>query len=82
MASYSIYGHANGQDNSPLMATVVLSDDELEVVSVTADDPEIQAEVESVIREYMEPEEGDPGMSARDAVLRYGGSYGEVKVTQ
>lgn len=81
MTTYSIYTHNNGQDGGSPIATVVLNDDDSEVVSITSDDPSVKSEAESVISDYMASRDGERGMSAVNAVLRYGGSYGEVKVT-
>lgn len=80
MATYNIYSHSNGEDDSPIMATITLNGDGTEVLRVTSDDPSIRSEAESVLREYMRDDDGEDGMTALQAVMRYGGSYGEIRV--
>lgn len=75
MASYNIYGYISTDvDNPPLHTTVVLSDDDSEIVSINCVNPERQEEAEEVLGGYM-----DAGFLALDAVARYAGSYGTVK---
>lgn len=75
MGTLNIYNYDNAEDIEAQEPSVVveLSDDNKEIVSITASDPEEQAEAEEMIRLYMES-----GLTPIEAVNRYSGTYGYV----
>lgn len=74
MATYSIYGYDNGDDNPPLV-TVVLSDDDSEILEVI---PRIQDDdyddIEDVLKDYI-----DRGATALEALKLYTHTYGSLE---
>lgn len=78
MATYNIYGSANGNDsdNSP-QVTVVLSDDDTEILDVIPRHNSDEDDTEEVLRDYVER-----GATPIEALRLYTNSYGFLeKVT-
>jgi hypothetical protein len=76
MATYNIYGTPNENDDSPEV-TVVLSDDDSEILDVIIRRPSDEDDTEDVLKDYM-----DRGATAIEALKLYTNSYGYLeKVT-
>lgn len=73
MASYNIYDYDNG-DNSPPLVTVVLNDDDSEILEVILRRADEDGDTEEMLRDYMER-----GATALDALALYTNSYGYLE---
>ena len=75
MATYNIYGTAKGNDsdNKP-QVTVVLSDDDTEILDVIPRTVSEEDDTEDVLRDYVER-----GATALEALSLYTNSYGYLE---
>lgn len=73
MPTYNIYPYSNAQQDVEPVATVTLSDDGTNIVSVKSSDREAQAEIARMLDEYVER-----GLTPEYAIVRIAGSYGDV----
>lgn len=75
MATYNIYGNAKGDDsdNTP-QVTVVLSDDDTEILDVISRRNSEEDDTEEVLRDYVER-----GATPLEALKLYTNSYGYLE---